>query len=132
MGRSVNYLSNAHTVCFEDVSMIDDEFGWGMFKSDLVETFNDKYKSMEECDRWDCNETSIIVENQLIEVGISEYCGLASVSMRVKDFDGYDDYSGLAERFANHVGVWMEENIGDYVKLGTFSNGEAVYEKKRR
>ena len=165
MGRSVDYLSNANTVCYEDVSWMGMEkrceceelnphdavicegceadirnieptyneghtdFDWWI-EDIIIYRFTNKYPSLESVDRWDGRETKIILENNLIEVGVSEYCGLASISMRAKE----DDYDGridnLANRMADYVGEWMNDNIGDIVKQGAFSNGEGVYKKK--
>jgi len=105
---------------------------WDWFMESIIDQFTTKYPSLGTCDRWEGNEDRIFLENELIELGVSEYCGLVSVSMRAKD-DFYSSEAGklnLAARMADYVGKWMDANIGDYNKVGTFSNGEGVYERK--
>ena len=174
MGRSVSYLSRAHTVCYYDVSYMgmesvavceecdehyyepydDDQpveqshccgveldykdnydeghCDWDWFIESITDQFRAKYPSLESCSTWEGNEDHIFLENELIEVGVSEYCGLASVSMRAKE-DFYCSEAGklnLANRFAHYVGKWMDVNIGDYNRVGGFSDGTSVYERK--
>lgn len=174
MGRSVSYLSNAHTVCYYDVSWMgmesvavceecdehyyepyqddlspeqthccdieleyEDKYNeshcdWDWFMESITDQFTAKYPSLDTCNRWDGNEDHIFLENELLELGVSEYCGLASVSMRVKDdFDSSEAGKlNLAARMADYVGKWMDANIGDYNRVGGFSDGTSVYEKK--
>ena len=69
------------------------------------------------------------MENGLVQVTLSEYCGLASVAF-IPQTDLYGDYL--------HYGLsahWIDQKkeafslIGEYFKIGSFSNGESVYEK---
>jgi|SaaInl8_150m_RNA_FD_contig_21_2737522_length_1346_multi_31_in_0_out_0_4 hypothetical protein len=115
-----------------------DEFS-GRYDFDyLIEDFQskmmDRFKSLEICEEHDGRETSIVLENSLVELGISEYCGLTSFSVRPKDslYEYTPDLTGLAKRNAEHIGKWMSENIGDIQKIGSFSNGEGVYERKTK
>jgi hypothetical protein len=91
----------------------------------IQETIQDKYNSLECDDAWD-DENHIILSNQFTEVAVSEYCGLASISVRCTD----DEYIGLAERYTKYVGKFVEKTFGNLIKIGTFSNGESVYEAK--
>ena len=86
--------------------------------------------------KWDHNEVSIFLENDLCQIAISEYCGLYSLSVRAIEQDYYADDNRL--NFAKHHAKQIEKslvkilnNLGCTVlsKLGTFSNGETVFEK---
>lgn len=84
--------------------------------------------------RWDNRETKIFAENRLVEFGISEYCGLVSISVRPIQ----DDYSwrieGLAKRWIEKTWPGIQKDIVESFptsalkKIATFSNGEGIYE----
>ena len=108
---------------------------WDDFKGNLICGLEAKYKSLTRPskERWDGRETKIILENNLVEVGLSEYCGLASVSLRPNEYYQDDAKVGLAENWINKVKAGMEKKIGEFATVlyrqGTFSNGEGVYAK---
>lgn len=166
MGRSVDFLSNAQNVTFLDVSSMgmqfpynpeteeydeDGELEYDEFQGredrenligEIQANFIKKYPSLEKVkDRWDGRETSIILENTFCEIGISEYCGLASLSIRPKGNEDswYSDERTKAVLAAHWIDqVWsgmekiLDKEIPYYTrlnKLGSFSNGEGVYEK---
>lgn len=120
---------------YEDVYR-EDHDDWDWFIEGLVYQFTTKYPSLTQCDRWEGREDYIFLENELIEVGVAEYCGLASISVRPIDNEeryytqGEAGKANLANRMAGYVAKWMDATIGDSSKVGTFSNGESVYEKK--
>jgi len=147
MGRSVDYLNRADLVIYFNGAFLsgEDENGeyneaiaecnFEDFYSELKHNIKAKYKSYNDCEKWDSNETKIFLENELAEIAFSEYCGLCSLSVRAKESE-YTEYSkeGLGKW---HVGqiekglVKCLENAGVTVlnKIGTFSNGEGVYQK---
>lgn len=162
MGRSVDYLSRAANVTFLDVSSMGmqypynpdteeydedgeleyDEFmgreDWDNLIGEIQAEFASKYPSLNTSKEWDGRETRIILENTFCEIGISEYCGLASLSIRVNDnLDNYgDNKTQLAENWIDQVWDGMlkilDTNFGHYTRLnkqGSFSNGEGVYGK---
>lgn len=130
MGRSVSYLGDATYIAYFDVSCDCEDgscYHWEDFTEDITDQLQDKFQSLEECDRWEGNEDHIILENTFVEIGISEYCGLASVSVRVhEDID--EGRRGLAERFIGAVETKLKD-MSQLKKVGTFSNGEGVYER---
>lgn len=148
MGRSVSYLSYAEYVLFftadwigkdEDDNFNEDQsyFDWEDFKNNLVSNITSKLKSYNECEKWDCNEVSIFLENELCEIALSEYCGLYSLSIRAKDDEFYNSYENVKEGLAKHhthqirktLSVALEKSGATLLqKVGTFSNGESVYE----
>jgi hypothetical protein len=121
----------------EDYDDFQGQEDFDYFIEYLQEQFMKKYKSLVTCDKYEHrDETSIILFNDFVEIGISEYCGLTSISMRIREYIREPEYNedasklGLAQRFANNMSIWMSKNIGDLNKIGTFSNGESVYRKK--
>lgn len=157
MGRSVDYLNNARHVAYIDVdypSEVEDEDGgtrepnefdnewhWDWFVETLMEAIPKGIKSLNDtyyCDFiWDGNETRIIFENKHCQIGLSEYFGLASVSIRVNEGKhGYgNDHVGLAEHWIDKVWPRIIKNLhelfGDNMltKVGSFSNGEGVFKR---
>lgn len=160
MGRSVSVLSNADEVTYFDVSgfgytapyneeigdydenaekVYDDWQGiedWNDFKENLFAAIEKRCQSVHSADRWEHREDHIFAENGLVEFGISEYCGLASVSVRVhRDLDNWgENKAGLAENWIARV--WpnllrdFERAVGKPLRrIGTFSNGESVYSR---
>lgn len=161
MGRSVDYLSRATQVSYANVSTFgygapwneetDDydyeaepvysdfqaECDWDDFKANLGEAFAKYYPSLDfdaKGHGWDGRETMIIARNKLVEVGLSEYCGLVSLSVRPLDEHPWLNYaqSPIGERFARQMNLdkVLAHALGEEVvlrKVGTFSNGESVY-----
>jgi hypothetical protein len=150
MGRSVNYLNNAEKVNYFEwptLSVYDDELdrdiqtdepeeGYIVIE-DIQETIKSNFPEFDNCDRWDGRETHIILEGYGVEIGLSEYCGLASLSVRVDE--GPLEYSEDDEAYETDRQKalnWINENWAEatkywnkYKKIGNFSNGEGVFEK---
>jgi len=156
MGRSVSRLRNADEVFYYDASwmgqLTDPETGEYLDEWDetgdqgrldfewALELFQDQAKealpSLFTCDRWEDLENNIVLENDFVEVAVSEYCGLVAVSARTKEpYYSHDDYK------ANLAPSWLKKVAGKLQKageafgtglnrIGTFSNGEAVYKRK--
>lgn len=130
MGRSVDYLNNASEViyCYIDS---EDEYAFEDFYYNLTNDLLDKYHLLDTCERWDGKETKIFLESKLVEIGISEYCGLVSVSIRPNQYRGANDY--LAENWIAKTEAGFRKICANYSetlrKIGTFSNGESIYEK---
>jgi len=149
MGRSVNCLSNAEYVIYFSADWINlDEEGeydeyqsmhnWEDFMINLNFSICNKLKSYYEVEKWDNNETKIFLKNELAEIGISEYCGLYSLSIRARDDEFYYNADNIKEGIAKHhcqqVRKTLEKALTDsgatiLNRLGTFSNGCGVFEK---
>jgi hypothetical protein len=102
------------------------ETDWEIFVEDIKESLTAKYHSLWEEDDWEGNEVHIILRNSQVNIGISEYCGLASISVAVRG-DLYEG-EGLAERNAGFIADYIEKTFGNLKKVGSFSNGECIYE----
>lgn len=104
----------------------------------MVEWFTERVKelwpSFTDTDRWWNRETHIVLENELVEVGIANYSGMTALTIAPKDHGDYWEVEarnkGLAARWAQQIESRFEEEFGTYAKLGTFSNGESVYQVK--
>ena len=128
MGRSVDYLNNAHKVFYATFEG-EDEWEWSDFSDNITYGLKAKFASLAHCKKWDGRETRIFLENNLCEVGISEYCGLVSISIRAKEGLESLGENWIDKIYANFEKV-IRENCGDvYKKVGSFSNGEGVFEK---
>ena len=152
MGRSVDYLNRALHVSYfawpvieiyndeTDQFEISDQYE----DSDIVveniqESVISEFPEYEYCSKYDGRETAIILTGYGTEIGLSEYCGLATLSIRIdeKELDYYeeDEYNEQYDK----IEAWIHENwakisqgYDQYHKIGTFSNGESVFETKNK
>lgn len=127
MGRSVWTHENAVVTVFYQLDDDGDEFScdlWDCHVDDIQEAFKRKFPSMVDCDYWPERESHAIVENERCMVVISEYCGLISLGIVPLDDDGLAIYWTR-----EHVAPFLRETYGELRKIGTMSNGEAVYER---
>ena len=134
MGRSVDYLRGAHSVSYfewpsyecEDGEQHYEEAEWVI--DDIRESIKSEFPEFSSEDKWDGRETHIILSGYGAEVGLSEYCGLCTLSIRVED-DTSDEVENIESWIdANWDNISLGYNM--YKKVGTFSNGEAIFETK--
>lgn len=142
MGRSVNYLDRATKVTYihgevgyqdeETNEFIEHEFWFDDLFENIKYGLKAIFPSLTECERWDNRETKIFLENNLVEIGISEYCGLVSISVRPNEKNWANE--NLANNWINKVWDKSEIKMAEFSnvlnRVGTFSNGEGVFEKK--
>lgn len=124
MGRSVNYLSNADAVYFHqlDEEEIQD---FDFLLEDIREYVMYKYPEFEAVDEWEDRDVNVILQSPLVEIAISEYRGVISLSARTLEDADQDKASTWIEHFFKRaIAPWAKAR-----KIGTFSNGEAVYEE---
>lgn len=135
MSRSVSYANGAFVVTFKDMSDCLDGFEWNWWIEDLQEQIKSVFPSFTNCDKWLDREDHAILENSFAYFGISEYMSLVSLWLVLKDdleYGNYDqDRTGLAKKWASQVKEKFEKTFGDLVKIGTFSNGEAIYRRRK-
>jgi hypothetical protein len=136
MGRSVNYLNNALRVAYvsyedtyedEDGEVVVDDMAFDDLYENITYDLMGVFPSLKVVrNEWDNRETRIFLRNRLVEFGISEYCGIVSVSVQVYD----EELSGLASSWVDKNWDRIEGLIGANLrKVGSFSNGEVVYQK---
>lgn len=130
MGRSVSYATGATTVAYTTIE--DDEFALEDLKEYVTSMSMEMWPSLYQNEEWIGNEDLALVENSHCKIGVSEYCGLVSIWIVPREWDGYGvDTTGIAEAWCSKIADRFLDTFGDYVKVGTFSNGEGIYERKR-
>jgi len=150
MGRSVDYLNRAERVNYfqwptlwvydEDTDQdVETDELWDAREviEDIQCSIIERYPEFSRCKDWDGRETQIILEGYGVQIGLSEYCGLATLSVRVNEDEiDYCEADEVIETQRECVLNWINENWDEvskywnqYRKIGTFSNGESVYEK---
>ena len=140
MGRSVSYASGSVYVEYSGLTTSDDQdqdrddFDWYIedFQSQLIKAF----PSVSKCDNWLDREDHCIASNQFASFGVSEYCGLVSLwCVPVEqNYDQTDGWVALRDNWIAQIGNKFTKiarnSFGTpIIKVGTFSNGEAVFEK---
>lgn len=146
MGRSVSYLNNAEVIIYfptpeyQQVGEEYDEYlgqlAWDDLILNLTYEIKAKLPSYQiEKGKWDGRETKIILSNSLCNIGISEYCGLVSLSVAPIDRNYCTEYQ-YRENFAVHHAKQIEKTLQSIVdgltgsrlvRQGTFSNGTGVF-----
>ncbi|MEK7499025.1 MAG: hypothetical protein AAB649_00275 [Patescibacteria group bacterium] len=92
-----------------------------------------KFPSFSECDKWLGREDHAIMGNNFAYFGISEYMGLVSLWLVAKEGDYYgDEQAGLRAHWVEQVKEKFVKEFSELHKLGTFSNGEAVFERIKK
>ena len=146
MGRSVNFKAGAEKVLYLHVdhdSDADDfqvEQDWADFKHDLVYNLQNAFPSLGEPNHpqiEDRGEVWSFLDNKLVTLWLSSYCGLVSVSITINQFDSWyeGDKTGLAKQWLNQndkkliEAVYATWNSTPVRKIGNFSNGEGLFEK---
>ena len=142
MGRGVNYDSDAVQVWYLDSSCECNPHGcdcWDYLEESIVSAIAGRYRSLISNDGrdWVNRETRVILENDLCKISISEYCGCTSISLAPKESpyqsEAYMD--NLAQHWCSQVIGGIHKVLSDnfptslLTKLGSFSNGESVYER---
>lgn len=154
MGRSVSCPTRAVHRVHVDVSWMgqtededgkeyyDDDIGrmdWDDHIDNLKTALAKRYKSVDECDEWLDREDHAISDNRHAYFGVSEYCGVLCVWVVPKE--GYHQYTddpepAFSHRWVESIGKSFEKVVVDVFdtnnilrKLGTFSNGEAVFQR---
>jgi hypothetical protein len=137
MGRSVSYLNNSVFVLYFPFDYSenpeDDNMNWDDMIENLKYEIKAKLPSYHKTDEWDNRETRIILKNNLCNIGISEYCGLVSLSVAPKNNEYDVWHESFALRHAQQIKGTLEKVLNDLglkrlSKIGTFSNGESIFE----
>lgn len=91
------------------------------------------FPSMSEADYWIGQELHVVAENAHSVVTVSEYFGMVSICLGSNyDRQEYwrDPSPGLGKHWREQVSEKFLGTFSELTKIGTFSNGESVYEKK--
>ena len=130
MGRSVNTVSGAICIIYT-VFEGEEDWQWDDYIDFLQERVVEKYPSFVGVDSWDGNEEHRILENELAKVVVCEYCDLVSINLVVRKRDvEFEHEENLAEHWCAQIAKGFAELFPNRLRrLGTFSNGESVFEK---
>jgi len=151
MGRSVDYLNDAISITYFEWPSIEiyneetDEFeasneleDGDIVGDDIKNYIISNFPEFEEVNKFDGRETAIILEGYGTQIGLSEYCGLASLSIRVDEHElpySYDDdYNTEYDKVVEWINSNWDQISAPYNrlnKIGQFSNGEAIFELKK-
>ena len=152
MGRSVSYPSDALVVfaqtprdsdwCSECSSAVDEcecheddrnwlegETDWDWLKEDMQGRIQNLFPSFYDVDEWIGREDHVLARNSFVRFGVSEYCGLMSIWLVVRDDLESAGLEALAEQWIKAVASRFRKEFGELVKVGSFSNGEGVYRR---
>lgn len=136
MGRSVSYASGSEVVLYSYFETTDDEYIDQVNFDDCVENLEwslmKAFPSLYESGKWIGREDRALVENDLVYIGLSEYCGVVSVWVKPKDDDYRSYVRSFGSRFAHQIENKLKEIVNfafgvQLLKTGTFSNGESIY-----
>lgn len=129
MARSVYIPSEAAEVVYADASWMEEGYEFDVAIECAIAALQDKYPSLKQPSRarWIDREGRVILENKLVSIVVSEYCGLVAISAVVEA-----GYGALAERFGNNINLSPAANAfgSELVCRGRFSNGEAIFDRK--
>ena len=147
MSRSVSTHRHAIASVFLRPDLEDDDYHvWDEFIEDLRSVItgeagvdsgilvNNKtftgFEGYEPCDRWAGREDHVILEGELSEISVSEYCGIVAVCLAPLDPDIVTHVNACAAA-APYFFALLQKAFPDtcYAKIGNFSNGESVYQK---
>jgi hypothetical protein len=142
MGRSVSYPAGYSVVTFKEWHQPEleegettprpaEEFDWEDFTTDLTEYAPTLWPSLGPCDVWLGNENHALLENSHCYIGVSEYCGLASLWIVPKENE-WGDVSGLAANWCEQIADLFVRTFGELSCVGVASNGEAFYRQIRK
>jgi len=134
MGRGVSVPSGAQwTVYFNLEDPLDEDGNtipfeqqdWDFMLEDTQEHIISKFPSFIRCNRWLDREDHAILENELGCLVLCEYCGVCSLSYVSES----EDFPVKAWYFGYLMYPEIKKTYGQLEKLGTFSNGEAVFQQ---
>jgi len=136
MSRSVSTPNGAVAIAYRDVTYMTDEdsqWEWDMFQEDIIQQLQNAFPSLDEADSWIGREDHVVLENSHCQVTISEYCGLAAISLVPIERDCFyaEDFGSqnLSYHWCQQIAKKFNELLGELRHVATFSNGEAVFER---
>ena len=118
----------------DECSEQDPSDNWSYYCEDLQREMIQAFPSLSECDEWVGREDHALLENNHCYIGVSEYCGLVSIWVQPKEPDWRDTSTGLRDRWIAQIGPKFHKVSNTCFgtalrKLGSFSNGEGVYQR---
>ena len=115
----------------------DSQLLYDDFSDDLKTLLKEAFPSLNPDERWLGREDKAILENAYAYFGISTYCGLVAVwvSAKEKDWNSSSAWYAMRDRWIASIEKKFAKTMArawgvPLTKVGTFSNGEAVFSKK--
>ncbi len=125
-----------HCKAHEDnCSKQDPQDDWDYYVDDFRSMMKRAFPSLNDCDEWVGREDHALLENRHCYIGVSEYCGLVSMWVVPKDADWREEHvANLRDRWISQIERKFYDTANQCFgtalrKLGSFSNGEGVYER---
>lgn len=133
MARTVSTPHNAYCVTYLNLSRhiseedYDNEYEFQLLLESITETLMERYPSLYPVNKWIDREDKVILENRLVQIGVSEYCGLMALWV-IPRYENDYSVDNLSQKFSRTIEPTIN-GLGDLRKVATFSNGEAMYEQ---
>ena len=120
-----------------DFSEQDSQLLYDDFNEGLETLLKEAFPSLEPVTKWLGREDKAILENAYAYFGWSEYCGLVAVwvAAKEKDWNASGAWYAMRDKWIASIEKKFAKTVAKawgtpLTKLGTFSNGEAVFQKK--
>jgi hypothetical protein len=128
MARSVYIPSGAVKAAFADASWMQESYEFDDAVEDAYYALRAKYPSLKKPagQLWLGREARVILENKLVGIAVSEYCGLVAISVVPKAGAPFAD--GFADKVDPSIAAVCFGS--ELVYRGSFSNGEAIFDSK--
>jgi len=135
MGRSIETIGDNivyFDFTYDDFDLASED--WQDLCDNIICAITSKYKSFistpNQWAEWPYRENRILLENDHVQISISEYCGCGAVSVFVRNDTEYPE---LAEHWLLQTWKTISQIVSKYVsvihRVGTFSNGISIYRK---
>ena len=124
----MSYAAGSVVKAYLECEAVDEqsEFFYSDAKEDLQNYAPILWPSLRTCDKWLGREDLAVLENDLVYIGLSEYCGLVCYWIVPKD----NERRAFGEQWALSIKDKFLNTFGNCLKVGTFSNGESIYHRK--
>ena len=120
-----------------DFSEQDSQLLFDDFSDDLKTLLAEAFPSLSPVTKWLGREDKALLSNSYAYFGWSEYCGLVAVwvSFKEPDYRASSSWEAMRDKWIKSIGKRFAKTVAKawgtpLTKLGTFSNGEAVFSKK--
>jgi hypothetical protein len=130
MGRSVETVNDAEVIYFDCDNYED--YNWDDMINNVRDVLIERYPSLVEVDKWlpyPYRENKLILENYHIQISVSEYCDCGAFSIFINDRDNIDLAGHWLKQNISGIEKLIKNCVCSMTKIGTFSNGEAVFTK---
>tara|TARA_B100000700_G_scaffold273550_1_gene317969 strand:- start:3107 stop:3577 length:471 start_codon:yes stop_codon:yes gene_type:complete len=155
MGRSVSVPRGAICVAYRDISELgmlpqtdengdeiegseldfcqfEFQFQLEMMLDDMVSDVTTAWSSMRVAENeWLGDEDKVLAYNGLAQFGCSTYGGIMSIWLVPLDGSDGDNIESLAKHWCEQVSDKFDKLFGEYIRVGGFSDGTAVYRRKQ-